>query len=159
MKPRTPSAAGRRPRWLSRPNASCGGSAVACASAAPLVVLALAVAADCAHVSRFKTQVQLAADAASLAAAIAIARHPAAAGEGLAAAAAAAVFARNAPPGAAGTPRVAATSADAAATAQVGYDGVAPSNFGSTLGYGAFSVSVSATSLALVANSQASAAP
>ncbi len=159
MKLRTPSAAGRRPRWLSRPDASCGGSAVACASAAPLVVLALAVAADCAHVSRFKTQVQLAADAASLAAAIAIAHDSGGAGEGLAAAAAAAAFARNAPPGAAGTPRVAAANRGAAATAQVGYDGVAPSNFGSTLGYGAFSVSASANPLALLADSQASAAP
>ena len=58
-----------------------GGGAVACAAAMPLVVLALAVAADYASMSRFRTHVQLAADAASLAAAEAIARHPSRAGE------------------------------------------------------------------------------
>ena len=68
MKLETASAAGRRRRWLSHPNAE-GGVTVACASAAPLIVLALAVAADAAHVSRFRAQVQLAAHAASLAAA------------------------------------------------------------------------------------------
>ena len=45
------------------------------------------------------------------------------------------------------------------ATATVGYDGVAPSNFGSALGYGAFRVSASATSPALVADSHGAAAP
>jgi hypothetical protein len=44
-------------------------------------------------------------------------------------------------------------------TATVGYDGVAPSNFGSALGYGAFRVSASATSPALVAASETPAAP
>jgi len=44
-------------------------------------------------------------------------------------------------------------------TATVGYDGVAPSNFGSALGYGAFHVSASATSRALVADSQTTATP
>src|ERR1700722_5379282 len=53
-----------------------GGGAVACASMAPLLVLAFAVAADYANVSRFRSHVQLAADAASVAAAEAIARHP-----------------------------------------------------------------------------------
>src|ERR1700678_3879759 len=67
--------AGRRRPWLSRPNGE-GGGAVAFAAAAPLIVLAVAVAADHAHVSRFRTQVQLAAGAASLAAAGVIARHP-----------------------------------------------------------------------------------
>ena len=44
-------------------------------------------------------------------------------------------------------------------TATVAYDGVAPSNFGSVFGYGAFHVSASATSHALVANSEAPARP
>jgi Flp pilus assembly protein TadG len=129
------------------------------ASAAPLIVLALAVAADHARVSRFRTQVQLAADAASLAAAGAIARHPDRAGAGVGARVAAAVFARNAPSGAIGTPTVAATSRAAVVTATVAYDGVAPSNFGSAFGYGAFRVSAFATSHALVADSQAAATP
>ena len=53
-----------------------GASAVACAAAMPLVVLALAVATDYAKVSHFRGRVQLAADAASLAAAETVARHP-----------------------------------------------------------------------------------
>ena len=154
----TGSGAGRRRRWLSRPNAE-GGRAVACASAAPLILLALAVAADRAHVSRFRREVQLAADAASLAAAEAIARHPDGAGDSVGAGVAAAVFARNAPRGAAGTPSVAATGRAAVVTATVGYDGVAPSNFGSALGYGVFHISASATSHALVADSQTTATP
>lgn len=105
MNRRTASGAGRR--RLMRPNAE-GGWPVACAAAAPLIALALAVAADDAHVSRFRTQVQLAADAASLAAAQAVARHPDSAADGVAAQVAAAVFARNAPRGVAGAPRVAA---------------------------------------------------
>ena len=115
-------------------------------------MLAVAVAADHAHVSRFRTQVQLAAGAASLAAAGAIARHPEISGDSVGARVASAVFARNAPRGASGTLSVAAISTDAVVTATVGYDGVAPSNFGSALGYGAFRVSVSATSRALVAD-------
>jgi Flp pilus assembly protein TadG len=155
MKLRTASAGGRRP---SRPRRE-GGGAVALAAAAPLIALALAVGADHAQVSRFKAQVQLAADAASLAAAGAIARHPDPTGDGVANRVAAAVFARNAPSGAIGTPTVAATSRVPVATATVAYDGVAPSNFGAALGYGAFRVSASATSRALVADSQATATP
>jgi hypothetical protein len=148
----------RRRPWLSRPNGE-GGGAVAFAAAAPLIVLAVAVAADHAHVSRFRTQVQLAAGAASLAVAGAIARHPESSGDSVGARVASAVFARNAPCGASGTLSVAATSTDAVVTATVGYDGVAPSNFGSALGYGAFRVSVSATSRAPVADSRTTATP
>ena len=138
MKLRTASGCGRR--RSSCPHGEGAGAAIACASAAPLIVLALAVAADHAHVSRFKTQVQLAADAASFAAAGAVARHRVGAADGVANRVAAAVFAHNAPSGAIGTPTVAAMSHAAVATATVGYDGVAPSNFGSALGYGAFRV-------------------
>jgi Flp pilus assembly protein TadG len=140
------------------PNAE-GGGAVACAAAAPLIVLALAVAADHAQVGRFRTQVQLAADAASVAAAGAMARQPDSAGGGDGARVAAAVFAGNAPRGATGKPSVAATSRAAVVTVTVAYDGVAPSNFGSAFGYGAFHVSASATSRALVADSEAPATP
>ena len=151
--------AGPRRRWLSRPDGE-GRNAVAFAAAAPLMVLAVAVAADHAHVSRFRTQVQLAADAASLAAAGAIARHPESAGDSVGARAASAAFARNAPRGASsGTLSVAATSSSAVVTATVGYDGVAPSNFGSALGYAAFHVSASAASQALVADLQTTARP
>ncbi len=157
MKLRTASGCGQRSS--SRPRGEGGGAAIACASAAPLIVLALAVAADHAHVSRFKTQVQLAADAASFAAAGAVARHRGGAADGVANRVAAAVFAHNAPSGAIGTPTVAAMSHAAVATATVGYDGVAPSNFGSALGYGAFRVSASATSHAVVADSQIAGTP
>jgi Flp pilus assembly protein TadG len=156
MKFRTAAEAGRRRRRLGRPAAE-GGAMVAWASAAPLI--ALVVAADRADVFRFRTQVQLAADAASLASAAAVARHPDGAGDGVATRVAAAVFARNAPRGAAGTPTVAAMSRGAVVTATVAYDGVAPSNFGLALGYGAFRVSASATAPALVADSQAAATP
>jgi hypothetical protein len=148
--------AGPRRRWLCRP-AGEGGNAVAFAAAAPLLVLAVAVAADRAQVSRFRTQVQLAAGAASLAAAGAIARHPD--GDSAGARAASAVFARSAPPGASGKLSLAATNTAAVVTATVGYDGIAPSNFGSALGYAAFHVSASATSHALVADSQTTATP
>jgi hypothetical protein len=158
MKLRPASVAGRGRRQLRRPNAE-GGWPVACASAAPLIVLALAVAADRVHVSRFRSEVQLAADAASLAAAGTIAHHPDSAGDGVAARVAAAVFARGAPRGAAGAPTVVAMSRAAVVTATVGYDGVAPSNFGSAFGYGAFRVSASATSQALVADSRTTATP
>ncbi len=67
--------------------------------------------------------------------------------------------ARNAPRGAIGKLSVAATSTAAVVTATVGYDGVAPSNFGSALGYGAFRVTASATSHALVADSHTTATP
>ena len=86
-----------------------------------------------------------------------MARQPDDGGDG--ARLAAAVFARNAPDGATGKPSVAATSRAATVTATVAYDGVAPSNFGSVFGYGAFHVSASATSHALVANSEARATP
>jgi len=158
MKLRRASKAGKRWHWFNRP-AAADGVTVAWASAAPLIVLALAVATDRAHVSRFRTQVQLAAAAASAASAAAMARHPDSAGDGVAARVAAAVFADNAPRGAAGTPTVAATNRGAVAMATVAYDGVAPSNFGSALGYGAFRVSASATSPALVADSRETAAP
>ena len=156
------SAAGRFSRRFARQRPE-GESAVACAAAMPLVVLALAVAADYASVSRFRTHVQLAADAASLAAAEAIARHPDRAGEGdvdaVANRVAGAVFASRAPRGAAGAPTVAAKSRAAAVTASVGYAGVAPSNFGSALGYDAISVDAAAISLARVADSRLTAGP
>jgi len=131
-----------------------GAATVAWASAAPLIVLALAVAADRVQVLRFRAEVQLAAEAASLASAEAVARHPHGDVEGVATRIAATIFARNAPRGAAGAPTVAATSRGPMATATVAYDGVAPSNFGSALGYGAFRISASATSPALVAESR-----
>jgi Flp pilus assembly protein TadG len=137
-----------------------GGAVVACAAAAPLVLLALAVSADYASVSRFRTRVQFAADAASLAAAEAIARHPgpAAGVDALATHVAEAVFTNRAPRGAAGAPAVAAKSRAAAAMATVAYAGVAPSNFGAALGYDAISVSASAISPARLADSRLTAA-
>ena len=136
-----------------------GGSAVASPRPMPLVVLALAVAADYAeHVVVQGPCSAAPADAASLAAADAIARQPSRAGEsdveGLAGQVAAAVFVRRAPRGAAGAPTVATRSRAAAVTASVGYAGVAPSNFGSALGYDAISVEASATSLARLADSR-----
>ena len=143
--------------WRSCPE---GGGAVACAAATPLIVLALAVSADYASVSQFRTRVQLAADAASLAAADAIARGRDRVGrsdvDDLASQVAATVFARRAPLGA-GTPTVAVKSRAAAVTATVGYAGVAPSNFGSALGYDAISIDASATSLMRVADSHSAA--
>ena len=62
-------------RLFVRPHRA-GDRAVACAAAMPLVVLALALAVDYASVSQFRARVQLAADAASLAAAAAIAGQP-----------------------------------------------------------------------------------
>ena len=62
-----------------------------------------------------------------------------------------AVFLSHAPRGA-GTPTVAVKSRAAAVTATVGYAGVAPSNFGSALGYDAVSADASSTSLARVAD-------
>jgi uncharacterized membrane protein len=144
--------------WRIRRTRREGGGAVACAAAVPLVVLALAVAADYASVLRFRTRVQLAADAASLAAAAAIVRNPDHAGgsdgDNFANRVGATVFVSRAPRGAAGTPTVAAKSRAAVVTAIVGYAGVAPSNFGSALGYDAVSVNASATSLNRVADSR-----
>jgi Flp pilus assembly protein TadG len=131
-------AAGWFSRLFSRPRSE-GAGVVACAAAAPLVVLALAVAADYAKVSHFRSRVQLAADRASVATAEAIARQPDVANEGdvRGVQIADSVFLRHAPRGA-GTP--------------VGYAGVAPSNFGSALGYDGVSVDASSTSLARVAD-------
>jgi Flp pilus assembly protein TadG len=142
--------------WFSRLSSrsrSEGAGVVACAAAAPLVVLALAVAADYAKVSHFRSRVQLAADTASTAAAEAIARQPDVANDGdvRAAQIAGSVFLSHAPRGA-GTPTVAVKSRAAAVTATVGYAGVAPSNFGSALGYDAVSVDASSTALARVAD-------
>jgi uncharacterized membrane protein len=53
-----------------------GAGVVACASAMPLAVLTLAVSADYAKVSHFRSGVQHAADAASVATAEAVARQP-----------------------------------------------------------------------------------
>lgn len=131
-----------------------GGATVACAAALPLVVLALAVAADYAKVSHFRSRVQLAADAASVAAAETIARQPdtGADGDALAGRIADSVFTSQAPPGA-GAPTVAVKKTSAAAvTATVGYGGVAPSNFGSAFGYDAVSVDASSTSLTRLAD-------
>jgi uncharacterized membrane protein len=150
------SAAGRSSPMLRRSRRE-GDATVACAAAAPLVALALAVAVDYASVSRFRAHVQVAADAASLAAAEAVARRPDEAGasdvDDLATHVAAAVFMSRAPPGA-GTPSAAAKSRAAAVTATVAYEGVAPSNFGSALGYDAISVNASAISLARLADSR-----
>jgi uncharacterized membrane protein len=145
-------AAQRISRFFSRPRAE-GAGVVACAAAAPLAVLALAVAADYAKVSHFRTRVQLAADAASVAAAEAIARQPGVGddSDALAAHIADSVFLSHAPRGA-GTPTVAVKSRAAAVTATVGYAGVAPSNFGSALGYDGVSVDASSTSLARLAD-------
>jgi hypothetical protein len=139
-------------RLFSRPRFE-GAGVVACAAAAPLAVLALAVAADYAKVSHFRSRVQLAADSASVATAEAIARQSDVANDSDAVAAqiAGSVFLSHAPRGA-GTPTVAVKSRAAAVTATVGYAGVAPSNFGSALGYDGVSVNASSTSLARVAD-------
>ncbi len=134
-------------------------STVACAAAMPLVVLALAVAADYAKVSHFRSRVQLAADAASVAAAEAIGREPDSADNSgdRAGQVAEFVFTGNAPREA-GTPTVDVKSHAAAVTATVGYAGVAPSNFGSAFGYDAVSVDASSTSLTRVADFRATVA-
>jgi Flp pilus assembly protein TadG len=146
---------GRAERFsrLLRHHSSGGGGLFACAAAAPLAVLALAVGADYAGVSHFRSRVQLAADAASVAAADAIARQPDVANEGdtLAGQVADIVFTGDAPRGA-GTPTVAVKGDAAAVTATVGYAGVAPSNFGSALGYDTVSADASSTSLTRVAD-------
>jgi Flp pilus assembly protein TadG len=146
---------GRAERFsrLLRRHSSEGGGLVACAAAMPLAVLALAVAADYAKVSHFRSRVQQAADAASAAAAEAIARQPDITKDGdvLAGQIADLVFIGHAPRGA-GTPTVAVKSRAAAVMATVGYGGVAPSNFGSALGYDAVSVDASSTSLTRVAD-------
>ena len=134
---------------------SDGAGVVACASAMPLVVLALAVAGDYAKVSRFRSRVQHAADAASLATAEATARRPGVGdgGDAIAAQIANSVFRDRAPNGA-GTPTIALKGGAVAVTATVGYAGVAPSNFGAALGYDGVSVEASSTSLARLADSR-----
>ena len=142
--------------------ANGGAAVVACAAAMPLIVFAVAVAVDYANVARFTTRVQLAADAAAAAVSKTIARNPNVDGrdvDQIAERIVAFVFARNAPPGAHGAPTVATTGRASVVTTTVGYQGVAPSNFGSALGYGAISVKAAATSPGLVANSRAPPAP
>ena len=161
MSLRTAAGAGR-PRLLRRRVCGDGGAAVvACAAVMPLIVFAVAVAVDYANVARFTTRVQLAADAAAAAVSKTIARNPNVDGrdvDQVAERITAFVFARKAPPGARGAPTV-ATTGRASVVTTVGYQGVAPSNFGSALGYGAISVSASATSPGLVADSRATPAP
>jgi uncharacterized membrane protein len=152
------SAAGGSSPLFSR-RRSEGAGVVFGAAALPLAVLALAVAVDYANVSHFRSRVQVAADVASVAAAEAIAREPGVANDSdaLAAQIADSVFIGHAPRGA-GTPTVAVKTRAAAVTATVGYAGVAPSNFGSALGYDAVSVDASSTSLARVADSRSTVA-
>jgi Flp pilus assembly protein TadG len=129
-----------------------GAGVVACASVMPIAVLALAVGADYAHVSQFKSGVQRAADAASLAVAEAVARQPDPNDGGtLAGQVADVVFMHQAPHGA-GTPNVDVKSNAAPVTATVGYAGLAPSNFGSAFGYDAVNADASSISPARVAD-------
>jgi Flp pilus assembly protein TadG len=139
-------------RLLGRRNSE-GGGTVACAAAMPLLVLALAVGADYANVSHFKSRVQVAADAASAATAETVARQRDLENDSdtLADQVADFIFVGQAPQGA-GTPTVAVKSAAAAVTANVGYAGLAPSNFGSVFGYDHVSVDASSTSLTRVAD-------
>jgi Flp pilus assembly protein TadG len=143
--------ADRFSRLLGRRGAE-GGATVACAAAAPLVVLAFAVAADYAKVCHFRSRAQLAADAASVAAAEAIARRPDSTNDSndLARQIAASIFAGSAPRGT-GTPTVDVRSHGVSVTVTVGYAGVAPSNFGSAFDYDAVSVDASSTSLLRIA--------
>jgi len=162
MQLRMASGAGRPGFWRRHARTQGGDAAVACAAAMPLLALTLAVGADYANVSQFRNRVQLATDAASLAATGAVARHPyGAVGsdvDDLAERVAEGVFAQNAPRGAAGTPTVETRTRAPLVTTIVGYQGVAPSNFGAALGYGAVSVNASATSHALIADSRRTAA-
>ncbi len=161
MNLRTASGAGRPRLWRRRARGEGGASAIVCASAVPLIALAVAVVADYANVTRFTTRVQLAADAAAAAASRTIARNPNVDGRDvdvLAERIADFVFARNAPRDV-GAPTVATTSRGSVVTTTVGYQGAAPSNFGSALGYGAISVKASATSLGFVADSRGSRKP
>jgi uncharacterized membrane protein len=145
-------SAGRFSRMFRRLHSE-GGGMVTCAAAMPLAVLALAVTSDYAKVSHFRGRVQQATDAASVAAAEAVARQPDITNDNdvLAGQVAGVVFLDHAPRGA-GTPTVALKSTVAAVTATVGYAGLAPSNFGSVLGYDAVSADASSTSLARVAD-------
>jgi Flp pilus assembly protein TadG len=162
MELRMATGAGRLELWRRGARTRGGAAAVACAAAMPLIALAVAVAADYAGVSQFRHRVQLAADAASLAATGAVARHPYGAvgsdADQLAERVADGVFALNAPRGAEGAPTVETSSRAPLVTTIVGYQGVAPSNFGAALGYGAVSVNASATSHAQIADSRRAAA-
>ena len=129
-----------------------GRGTVSCAVAAPLLVLAFAVATDYANVSRFRSHVKLAADAASVAAAEVTAREPDRSVE-LASQVGAAVFVHDAPQ-TAGAPTIGVKNRVPVVTATVGYAGVAPSNFGSALGYDFVKVDASATSFTPVADSR-----
>ncbi len=162
MSLRTAPGAGRPQLWRRRARGNGGGALVACAAAMPLIVFAVTVAVDYASVARFTTCVQLAADAAAAAVSTTIARNPNVDGrdvDQVAERIVAFVFARNAPPGAHAAPTVATTGRASVVTTTVGYQGVAPSNFGSALGYGAISVKAAASSPGLVADSRAPPAP
>jgi uncharacterized membrane protein len=130
-----------------------GGATVACAVAAPLLVLAVSVGADYAKVSHFRSRIQVAADVASVATAETVARQRDIANDSdaLADQVADFVFVGQAPRGA-GMPTVAVKSAPTAVTAAVGYAGLAPSNFGSALGYDEVRVGASSTSFPRVAD-------
>jgi Flp pilus assembly protein TadG len=162
MSLRTAAGAGGPQLWRRRVCGDGGAAVVACAAAMPLIVFAFAVAVDYASVARFTTRVQLAADAAAAAVSRTISRNPNVDGrdvDQIAERIAAFVFARKAPPGARGAPTVATTGRASVVTTTVGYQGVAPSNFGSALGYGAISVKAAVTSPGLVADSRATPAP
>ena len=114
MSLRTAFGAGRPEFWRRRVPGDGGGALVACAAAMPLIVLAVAVAVDCANVARFTSRVQHAADAAAAAVSRTIARNPNVDGrdvDQIAERIADFVFARNAPRGARGTPTVATRAA------------------------------------------------
>ncbi len=142
----------RLSRLLGR-RGSEGGATVACAVAMPLAVLALSIGVDYANVSHFRSRVQLAANAASVATAERIARQTDIAkdSDSLAGEITDFVFTEQAPRGA-GSPTVAVKSHATAVTATVGYAGLAPSNFGSAFGYDEVSVDASSTSLTRVAD-------
>jgi Flp pilus assembly protein TadG len=124
----------------------------------PILILAIAVGADYAHVSHFRGAVQHAADAASVAAAEAVAQQgDANDGDALAGQVAKVEFIKQAPHGA-GAPNVALKSGPFAVTATVGYAGLAPSNFGSAFGYDAVSADASAISPARLADVRAAGA-
>ena len=133
-----------------------GASAVMFAVSLPLVLLSIAVAIDYTNASRFKTRVQAATDAASLAATEAIAQNPNAKNlssdqaTAIATPIAVAYFVANAPPGATGRPTVTPTSYNSTVTTTVAYQGTAPSNFGTLLGYGGMTANTLATSQAVV---------
>jgi uncharacterized membrane protein len=143
-------SAGRFSQMFSRAHSE-GAGAVALSAAMPLAVLALALTADYAQVSHFRSGVQKAADAASVAMAEAVARQPDIDNNALAGHVADVVFMGDAPRGA-GKPHVSMKSSAGAVTATVGYTGLAPSNFGSVLGYDSVSADASSTSLARVAD-------